>query len=236
MTQLTPLAPGLKPCYLYQAPLIPYPQAWAWQKQLVQARLDHPELPDAVILCQHPPVYTLGQGASLEHLKFDPRHPPAPLHRIERGGEVTYHCPGQVILYPILNLRRHQMDLHWYLRQLEEVVIVALGELGIRGERWPGLTGVWAHGYKVCAIGIKVSRWITMHGLAVNVTADLTGFQAIVPCGIRDYPVGRLAQFLPESQLGEFETVLLQAMGRILHLKFDEQDLAKLTSAPGLEN
>lgn len=203
--------------------MIPYLQAWAVQKQLVTARHISLEIPAALITCQHPPVYTLGQGATLAHLNFDPQSPPAPLYRIERGGEVTHHCPGQVILYPILNLRHYQMDLHWYLRQLEEIVIQALAMFGIRGERWPGMTGVWVKGHKVAAIGIKVSRWITMHGLAVNVAADLSGFQAIVPCGISQYPVGNVRQFVSEITVDQVQAALLQATAARFEFGFQLQ-------------
>lgn len=131
--------------------------------------------------------------------------------RIERGGEVTYHCPGQLVGYPILNLGRHQKDLHWYLRQLEEVLIQALAVHGLKGDRLEGLTGVWVEGRKVAAIGIKVSRWITMHGFALNVCPDLSGFGRIVPCGIGDRPVGSMAEFLPGISLGEVQETVKAA-------------------------
>jgi lipoyl(octanoyl) transferase len=162
-----------------------------------------------LLLLEHPPVYTLGQGSRLDFLKFDPDCAPYELYRIERGGEVTYHCPGQLVGYPILNLRYYKQDLHWYLRQLEEVILRVLAMYGLVGERIPGLTGVWVEGRKVAAIGIKVSRWITMHGFALNVCPDLDGFQRIVPCGIADKPVGSLAQFVPDVC---FETVRQQVV------------------------
>jgi lipoyl(octanoyl) transferase len=177
--------------------LVPYSVAWDRQRSLLAERVKDPTLDDVLLLLEHPPVYTLGQGASLEFLKFDPKQVSAQLYRVERGGEVTYHCPGQLVGYPILNLRHYQQDLHWYLRQLEEVLIQVLGVLGLSGARIPGMTGVWIEGRKVAAIGIKVSRWITMHGFALNVCPDLIGFESIVPCGIVDKPVGSLAQFIP---------------------------------------
>ncbi|MEB3161810.1 MAG: lipoyl(octanoyl) transferase LipB [Prochlorothrix sp.] len=185
------------PCYLIQAAQVPYRPAWDWQRHQVAQRRSNPALADILLLLEHPPVYTLGRGATEAFLRFSPHHPPADLYRIERGGEVTYHCPGQIVGYPILNLQRHQPDLHWYLRQLETVLIRVLARYGLGGERIPGLTGVWVEGCKVAAIGIKVSRWITMHGFALNVCPDLAGFQEIVPCGIGDRPVGSLAQFIP---------------------------------------
>lgn len=186
-----------QPCYLIQRAQVPYRHAWHWQQQQVALRRSDPGLVDLLLLLEHPPVYTLGRGATEAFLKFSPSQPPAELHRIERGGEVTYHGPGQVVAYPILNLQRYQPDLHWYLRQLEEVVIRVLARYDLVGERIAGLTGVWVAGYKVAAIGIKVSRWITMHGFALNVCPDLQGFREIVPCGIGDRPVGSVAQFRP---------------------------------------
>ncbi len=188
-------------CEFYNLGLMDYIQAWNWQRSLVESRRSHPSLNDVLIFLEHPPVYTLGTGASLEFLKFDPETSEVPVHRIERGGEVTYHCPGQLVGYPILNLRHYRPDLHWYLRQLEEVLIRVLALYGLDGERIPGLTGVWVEGRKVAAIGIKVSRWITMHGFSLNVCPDLQGFHKIVPCGIADRPVGSLAEFIPDIQM-----------------------------------
>ncbi|MCY7275640.1 MAG: lipoyl(octanoyl) transferase LipB [Phormidesmis sp. CAN_BIN44] len=184
-------------CLLENRGLMPYLEAWEWQKRLVSDRKLNPALKDVLILLEHPPVYTLGQGATTEFLKFNPTQSEYELHRIERGGEVTYHCPGQLGGYPILNLNDYCKDLHWYLRQLEEVIIRVVGVFGLEGTRIPGLTGVWVEGRKVAAIGIKVSRWITMHGFALNVCPDLEGFDRIVPCGILNKSVGSLAQFVP---------------------------------------
>jgi lipoyl(octanoyl) transferase len=205
---------SVRPCWLYQYGIVPYSQAWAWQRAIVQERFSQPDAPETLILLEHPPVYTLGQGASLDHLKFDLATVPYELHRTERGGEVTYHCPGQIVGYPILNLRWFRQDLHWYLRQLEEVILQALLCYGLKGQRIPGLTGVWLEGYKIAAIGIKVSRWITMHGFAINVCPELTGFRQIVPCGIADRPVGRLIDWIPDIDLlavrGTLATVFAQ--------------------------
>jgi lipoyl(octanoyl) transferase len=210
--------------WLYQLGEVAYPQAWDWQKQWVQAHHRNPDHPDALLLLQHPPVYTLGTGSSLAFLRFDPQHPPSPLYRIERGGEVTYHCPGQLVGYPILNLHRYQTDLHWYLRQLEEVILQLLASYGLAAERLEGLTGVWVEGYKVAAIGIKVSRWITMHGFALNVCPDLTGFAQIVPCGIGDRPVGSLAMFIPEIDLAETQARLLACFAHVFGVVWVPQD------------
>ena len=184
-------------CWLNNQGLVPYTVAWEHQRSLVTQRLNDPSLEDILLLLEHPPVYTLGQGASLEFLKFDPSEVKLEVYRVERGGEVTYHCPGQLVGYPILNLRYYRQDLHWYLRQLEEVLIQVLGVYGLKGDRIAGMTGVWLEGRKVAAIGIKVKRWIAMHGFSLNVCPDLNGFESIVPCGISDKPVSSLAEFIP---------------------------------------
>lgn len=184
-------------CILENRGLVPYLEAWNYQRSLVAERISNPQLKDILVLLEHPPVYTLGKGASLDFLKFNPKDTDWEIHRLERGGEVTYHCPQQLVGYPILNLRHYQQDLHWYLRQLEEVIIRVVQIYGLKAYRISGLTGVWLEERKIAAIGIKVSRWITMHGFALNVCPDLRGFQHIVPCGIEDKPVGSLAQFIP---------------------------------------
>lgn len=207
---------------------MPYGVAWNWQRSLVADRRDRPILDDVLIVLEHPPVYTLGQGSSTKFLKFDPDRSAYPLYRIERGGEVTHHCPGQLVGYPILNLRYYQPDLHWYLRQLEEVLIRVLAHYGLVGERMPGFTGVWVQGHKVAAIGIKVSRWITMHGFALNVCPDLAGFQAIVPCGIADKPVGSLTQFIPGITVEQVRPLVIDAFSAVFQVTF----LPPLTPLP----
>lgn len=191
-------------------------------------RRHHPDLPDTLLLLEHPPVYTLGQGADEHFLKFTPGAHMPPVVRIERGGEVTYHCPGQLVGYPILNLRQHRCDLHWYLRQLEEVLMQTVAVLGLEAERLEGLTGVWIKGHKVAAIGIKVSRWITMHGFALNINPDLSGFGQIVPCGISDKPVGSLAQFCPGLTREHVQPILEQQFAEIFHCQLVPQDTASL--------
>jgi lipoyl(octanoyl) transferase len=170
------------------------------------------------VLLEHPPVYTLGQGSNPIHLKGAPEDLPYPLFRTERGGEVTHHCPGQLVAYPILNLQRHRPDLHWYLRQLEAVVLEVLARVGVAGERQAGLTGVWVGDYKLAAIGIKVSRWITMHGFALNVCCDLSGFEAIVPCGITQRSVGKLSQFCCGLTVDQIRPLVIESFARVFNL------------------
>lgn len=204
---------------------MPYGTALSWQRSQVTDRKANPSLPDALLLLEHPAVYTLGQGSTLEFLKFDPAKSPHLLYRVERGGEVTYHCPGQLVGYPILNLRRHQPDLHWYLRQLEEVLIQVLALYGLKGDRIPGFTGVWLEGRKVAAIGIKVSRWITMHGFALNVCPNLSGFQHIIPCGIEGKPVGSLAEFIPYISFDQVRQQIATVFSEIFQLQLQPMPL-----------
>ncbi|XP_050213176.1 octanoyltransferase LIP2p, chloroplastic-like [Mercurialis annua] len=187
--------------------LVSYRTAWNWQKEIVKEKKalieKNVECPDTLIVLQHHPVYTLGTGSSLDFLNFNIQNAPFEIFRTERGGEVTYHGPGQVVMYPIINLRNHKMDLHWYLRALEEVVIRVLSStFSIQASRIEGLTGVWVGDLKLAAIGIKVNQWIAYHGLALNVTTDLTPFDWIVPCGIKNRRVGSIKGLLQELQSG----------------------------------
>ena len=210
---------AMRTCRLENRGITSYTEAWDYQKKLVQQRIENSELEDYLLLIEHPPVYTLGTGSSTEYLKFDPNRRDRELHRIERGGEVTYHCPGQLVGYPILNLKHHKQDLHWYLRQLEEVIIRVLAKYELKGDRIAGMTGVWLEGSKVAAIGIKVRRWITMHGFALNVCPDLAGFDDIVPCGIANKPVGSLSQFCPELTLAEVRKDVAEAFATVFNFK-----------------
>jgi len=219
-------------CLLYQSDRpIPYLTAWQWQKELVeerkQARREGKDLPDVLLLLEHPAVYTLGQGSSLEFLKFHPDDPDIECHRIERGGEVTHHAIGQLVAYPILNLEHHQRDLHWYLRQLEEVIIQVLASYGVNSQRIQGLTGVWieqaGQSQKIAQVGIKVSQWITMHGFALNVCMDLSGFDRIVPCGISNCQVCNLNQFVPNVDFGQVKIAIAKTFAEIFNLELQQK-------------
>ena len=188
-------------------------QAWRWQQQW-QQRLLSSGGPELLLLLEHPACYTLGRGASLEHLHFDPQNPPAPLHRLDRGGEVTHHAPGQLVAYPVVDLQRHQPDLHWYLRQLEGMVLDVLEQQGLSAERREGLTGVWLEGKKVAAIGVGCRRWITQHGLALNVSCPMEGFEQVTPCGLVDRRVGRLSDWLPGLTVEQVQPLLRLALAR----------------------
>jgi lipoate-protein ligase B len=162
---------------------VPYDRALDWQRTLAQARIDGRLEHDVLLLLEHPPVVTLGRTAREAHVL---RSDGLDVVAVERGGDVTFHGPGQLVGYPIFDLRGppYRQDLHWYLRTLEDALIVALAELGIPAERNAGYTGVWTGGRKIASIGIHVKQWVTWHGFALNVTTDLSHFDRIVPCGI----------------------------------------------------
>ncbi len=177
--------------------LIPYAEALALQSDLVRRRRIG-DIPDQLLLLQHPHVITLGTASSRSHVLADEsrrRELGIDLVDVGRGGDVTYHGPGQLVGYPILDLKPDRKDVHQYLRDLEAVLIRTLEEMGIRGEPVPDLTGVWVDGRKIAAIGVRVSSgWITSHGFALNVSNDLSYFETIVPCGIQDVSVTSVSQ------------------------------------------
>lgn len=206
-------------CILDNHQLVKYGEAWSYQRSLVEERINDPDINDILILLEHPPVYTLGTSSTLDFLKFDPQASEFEIHRIERGGEVTYHCPNQLVGYPILNLLYYQQDLHWYLRQLEEVIIQTVANYNLKAYRIPKLTGVWLEGKKVAAIGIKVRRWITMHGFALNVCPDMSGFQHIIPCGIANKPVGSLIEFVPDITVDRVRVDIAKSFAKIFQVE-----------------
>lgn len=167
-----------------QAGVVPYGEALEWQRRLAQDRIEGTLPHDVLLLLEHPPVVTLGRTAHAAHLL---RPEGIEVFEVERGGDVTFHGPGQLVGYPILDLTGYKQDLHWYLRTLERALIAALAELGIPAVTNPGYTGVWTQGThrKIASLGVHVKQWVTWHGFALNVTTDLTHFERIVPCGIQ---------------------------------------------------
>ncbi len=178
-----------------------YHEALERQRALAQARIDR-EIPhDLLLLVEHPPVITLGRSSQDAHLPASREALEArgvELFEIERGGDVTFHGPGQLVGYPIYDLTEHKQDLHWFLRQLEAALIEALSSFGIPGDRTEGYTGVWTGGRKIASIGIHVKQWVTWHGFALNVTTDLSYFDLIVPCGIQGVQMTSVAKELAE--------------------------------------
>lgn len=169
------------------------------------------EILDQLILLEHPPVYTLGRGASLENLKDKSIQPV----RTGRGGEITYHGPGQLVVYPILKLEEEKRDLHRYLRDLEQVVIDLCAEYGQAASRNPGKTGVWIEGKKLASIGVRASSWVTSHGVAINYGRDLSPFQAIVPCGLQGVEMISLSQLAGDVVRAELEDRFCRHFSRI---------------------
>ncbi|MBC6608619.1 lipoyl(octanoyl) transferase LipB [Hymenobacter sp. BT188] len=221
--------------------LAEYASAWAYQEQLLAATVaiktqnrqaaeaNLPPTPTSnyLLLCQHPHVYTLGKSGKVENLLLSESELAmhgATFHRINRGGDITYHGPGQLVGYPILDLDNFFTDIHRYLRVLEEAIIRTLADYGLTAGRIAGLTGVWLDyeenaplPRKICAMGVKCSRWVTMHGFALNVNTDLTYFGHIVPCGITDKAVTSLQQELGYAvPISEVENRLLPHLAALL--------------------
>jgi lipoate-protein ligase B len=164
-----------------------YATTWSLQKEAAAQRISGELADDTLLIVQHPPVVTMGRRTKAQHLLASPEllHSLGiALHEVERGGDVTVHEPGQLVVYPIIDLKEHKKDLHWYLRQVEEAIIVALGTLGIDTGRQSGQTGVWREGRKLASIGVHARDWVTWHGVALNVENSLNTFRHIVPCGI----------------------------------------------------
>tara|TARA_Y100001968_G_scaffold189336_1_gene173549 strand:- start:10665 stop:11384 length:720 start_codon:yes stop_codon:yes gene_type:complete len=189
--------------------LVQFETAWNWQKHIQEGLLKGTSSKQAIWLLQHDSCYTLGRGADENNLLFDSRNPPCNLYRINRGGEVTYHCPGQLVVYLALDLRRYKTDLYWYLRQLEQVLIDLLIELDLPGEQINGYTGIWCNNFKVASIGIGCKRWITQHGMALNINCDLTGFDQIVPCGISGAKIGKIESWIPGITVEQVQPLML---------------------------
>src|SRR5262249_3505320 len=198
---------------------MPYADALELQRALARARIAGTIPEDILLLVEHPPVVTLGRSSKDAHLLASPAllaQRGIEVFEVERGGDVTFHGPGQLVGYPIFDLNRHRKDLHWYLRQLEQSLIDALAELGIGAERNAGLTGVWTQGRKIASIGVHARSWVTWHGFALNVSTDLSYFDLMVPCGIQavtmtsvERELGRGVQMtaVEEPVIGAFGTV-----------------------------
>jgi lipoyl(octanoyl) transferase len=211
----------------------PYAEALEFQRELRRRRaegeLDH----DVLLLTEHPPVVTLGRGTRPTSMPY----PAALLERrgvevfeVERGGDVTFHGPGQLVGYPIVDLTGHRRDLHWYLRRLEDSLISAIERLGVPAGRNPGLTGVWTAGRKIASIGIHVKQWVTLHGFALNVTTDLSWFDLIVPCGIEQVVMTSLAEELLREDRTALEREARQAVTDAFAELFGYQVVAPLAT------
>jgi lipoate-protein ligase B len=178
---------------------MPYAEALDLQRAAARARISGEIAEDVLLLVEHPPVVTLGRGTKAGNLTASPELLAArgvELFEVDRGGDVTFHGPGQLVGYPIIDLKRHKQDLHWYLRQVEAALIRSLAPFGITGERSAGQTGVWTTGRKIGSIGVHAREWVTWHGFALNVTTDLSYFDLMVPCGIAEVEMTSVAKEL----------------------------------------
>jgi lipoyl(octanoyl) transferase len=218
---------------------IDYEESWAFQEKLFQETIEikiknkteNTELitENYLISCQHPHVYTLGKSGKEENLLLNSdelTEKNASFHKVNRGGDITYHGPGQVVLYPILDLENFFTDIHKYMRYLEEAVILTCAHYNIEATRIEGLTGVWLNKprpRKICAMGVKSSRWVTMHGLALNVNTDLAYFDNIIPCGIQDKSVTSLEKELGKKiDIEEVKIVLSQKLAEIFEFNLSK--------------
>jgi|TARA_B100001778_G_C18441999_1_gene562772 lipoyl(octanoyl) transferase len=174
-----------------------YKKTWNYQKELLKKRSNN-EINDTLILVEHEPVFTLGKNADENHiLQNCPDN--IKTYHIERGGDVTYHGPGQLVGYPILDLRNYKKSISWYMRSLEQVIIDTLFDYNITANRKKGLTGVWCNNEKIAALGVRVSRWITMHGFSLNIDPNLNHYKNIIPCGIFEHGVTSMSGVLNKT-------------------------------------
>ena len=219
-----------------------YKETWDYQEQLFQSILDlkirnrregaQLETPNHLLLVEHPHVYTLGKSGDIDNLLVDEKvlaEKGATFYKINRGGDITYHGPGQIVGYPILDLDNFFTDIHKYLRFLEEMVILTLADYGLKGERSKGETGVWLDvgtpfARKICAMGVRASRWVTMHGFALNVNADLGYFDLMIPCGIKGKAVTSLNVELgkQEVSMDEVKEKLLKHFSQLFEAEMVE--------------
>src|SRR5215218_8699104 len=235
---------------------MPYADALALQRAVARARISGEIGEDLLLLVEHPPVVTLGRSSKERHLLASPALLAArgvELFEVERGGDVTFHGPGQLVGYPIVDLKRHRRDLHWYLRQVEEALIVALAELGVRGTRSPGYTGVWVDDApnavavpaapaapaprtrKLASIGVHARDWVTWHGFALNVTHEpLAFFDLIVPCGIAGVEMTSIARELRRDvTLPDVAPAVARAFARVFDLAPASMSLETLDAIVG---
>ncbi|TAK67260.1 MAG: lipoyl(octanoyl) transferase LipB [Bacteroidetes bacterium] len=202
-----------------------YKNSWDVQQKIFHLRAEQ-KCPDILLLNEHHPVYTLGKGSNVNHLlatKDELNSNGIDVYETDRGGDVTYHGPGQLVGYPILDLNNYYNDIHRYLRDLEEVIIHTLSEYGINAKRDEQFTGVWVGNDKIAAIGVKVSRWITMHGFALNVNTDLSYFDRIIPCGIFHKGVTSMERVLNRSiDMNEVKGTLVKKFAEVFQVQIGE--------------
>jgi lipoate-protein ligase B len=201
-----------------------YAFAWELQKNLHSERIAG-AIPDTILFTEHYSTYTIGKSGGDDHLlatEDELIRENVSVFKTDRGGDITYHGPGQIVCYPIIDLKDYYQDVHRYLRELEEVVIRTLAHYGIEGHREPEYTGVWVGSEKICAIGVKVSRWVTMHGFAFNVNTDLSYFGRIIPCGIFHKGVTSLAELLGRPvDLAEVKKIVAEKFADVFQTEIE---------------
>ena len=238
------MQPSLRQLWVVRLGAMPYAEALELQRAAARARITGAIPQDLLLLVEHEPVVTMGRTAKQRNLTASPELLAArgvQLFEVERGGDVTYHGPGQLVGYPIVDLKRHKQDLHWYLRQVEESLIAAIGEHQLVGERSPGYTGVWTRGVvgsshpprKVASIGVHARDWVTWHGFALNVTTELSYFDLIVPCGIPGVDMTSMSRELgaPVAMV-DAEDAAARGFGRVFALEPIEMSVASLELEP----
>jgi lipoate-protein ligase B len=197
---------------LWTVPLgrVPYAEALELQRSVARDRISGAISQDVLLLMEHPPVVTLGRSSKEKNLTASPEFLQSrgvELFEVERGGDVTFHGPGQLVGYPIIDLKRHRQDLHWYLRSIEKALIDSLADYGIPGERNTSFTGVWTRGRKIASIGVHARDWVTWHGFALNVTTELSYFNLIVPCGIDGVVMTSIARELGVEEVSSQDVI-----------------------------
>jgi len=222
----------------------PYRPVLEFQREVLRARLAGAIADDVLLLVEHEPVVTLGRSTQAASLPLPASALEArgfAVEEVERGGDVTVHAPGQLVGYPILDLHGHRLDLHWYLRQIEEALIEALAAEGIAAGRNPGYTGVWTGDRKVASIGVHVKQWVTLHGFALNVTTDLRHFEVVVPCGIHGVTMTTVERELANGGAGpglwdRMTGHVTAAFGRVFDRSPQPMPRQLLASIPGSGN
>ena len=216
------IAVKTRDCSVVDLGLLDYLKAWDLQKKIFQDRRDG-KTGDILLLLQHPHTYTIGKSGKAEHLLVS-REALADkgifVYDIDRGGDITYHGPGQLVGYPIISLTENKLSISDYVRNLEEVIIITMAEYGVEAGRIKGLTGVWLGNSKIAAIGVKVSHWLTMHGFALNVNTDLEYFNYITPCGIKDKGVTSLSRIMGKQvESGEVAKKTVENFGKVFNME-----------------
>ena len=188
-------------------------ETWELQKKLQTKRILN-EIEDHIILVEHPPVYTLGKNAPEKHLLNLVKN--VPVIQTDRGGNITFHGPGQLVGYPILDLNHYKRSITWYMRKLEQLIIDTLNDYGIIAGRKKSLTGVWVKDKKIAALGVRISKWVTMHGFSININPDLEYYKSIIPCGIEDYGITSMENIMGNEvpSMGEIKSKVINLFSR----------------------